>query len=216
MNKRGNVYSFEELRSINDIPEIGGYKIIENHVIDSYFETLKSHSTDLYTFRLYTAERIHTLMYGLVVGSNSPLSADQANSEYGKWLRDELSTFATSAPTRANSTHKTVIQTVEFNQAIGSATFMASKCQKGTIIGGWFNSNSDTDIALQMLAYIFLNFAALNSIGKSPDQVLRQCAYDTIPTDSRFGKFEVDTAKSIFLAEIFSRHDRMAARFCTS
>ena len=48
MNKRGNIYRFEDLRSICDIPTIEGYKIVENHVIDSFFKTLKSHSTDLY------------------------------------------------------------------------------------------------------------------------------------------------------------------------
>ena len=149
-------------------------------------------------------------MYGSVVGSNSPLTADQANVRHGKWLRNQLSSFAATAPDLVNQTNKTVIHTHH------AATFMACKCSKGTIIGGWYNSNSDTDISLQMLAYIFLNFAALNSIGNFPDQVLRERAYDTIPTDSRFGKFEVDKAKSIFLAEIFSRHDRMAARFCSS
>ncbi len=208
--KKGNIYRFEDLRSINGIPEIEGYKIVENHTIDSFFKTLKSHSTDLYTVRLYTNKSVTTLMYGSVVGSNSPLTADQANVMHGKWLRNQLSAFASTAPDLANQTNKTVIHTHH------AATFMACKCSKGTIVGGWYNSNADTDISLQMLAYIFLNFAALNSIGKFPDQILRERAYDTIPTDSRFGKFEVDKAQSIFLAEIFSRHDRMTARLCTS
>lgn len=208
--KKGNIYRFEDLRSINGIPEIEGYRIVENHTIDSFFKTLNSHSTDLYTVRLYTREKVTTLMYGSVVGSNSQMTASEANARYGKWLRGQLSTFASTAPELVSQTNKTVIHTHH------AATFMACKCSKGTIVGGWYNSNADTDISLQMLAYIFLNFAALNSIGNCPDQILRERAYDTIPTDSRFGKFEVERAKSIFLAEIFSRHDRLVARCCTS
>ena len=211
MNKRGNIYRFEDLRSICDIPTIEGYKIVENHVIDSFFKTLKSHSTDLYTFRLYrTDNQVVTLMYGSVVGSDSQLTAEQANAKHGKWLCDQLSTFAFTAPQKVSRTNKTVIQTV------GAATFTASRCQKGVIVGGWYNSNKDTDISLQMLAYVLLNFAALNCVGTQPDNSLRRHVYDTIPTDSRFGRFEVETAKSIFLAEMFSRHDRMVARCCTN
>lgn len=208
--KKGNIHRFEDLRSINGIPEIEGYRIVENHTIDSFFKTLNSHSTDLYTVRLYTENKVTTLMYGSVVGSNSRMTASEANARHGKWLRSQLSSFASTAPELVSQTNKTVIHTYH------AATFMACKCAKGTIVGGWYNINADTDISLQMLAYIFLNFAALNSIGKYPDQILRERAYDTIPTDSRFGRFEVEKAKSIFLAEIFSRHDRMVARCCTS
>jgi hypothetical protein len=208
--KKGNIYRLEDLRSINGIPEIEGYKIVENHIIDSFFKTLNSHSTDLYTVRLYSNQKVSTLMYGSVVGSNSQMTAAEANARHGKWLRNQMSSFAATAPDLVGQTNKTVIHTHH------AATFMACKCSKGTIVGGWYNSNADTDISLQMLAYIFLNFAALNGIGKVPDQILRERAYDTIPTDSRFGKFDAEKAKSVFLAEIFSRHDRMVARYCTS
>lgn len=211
MNKRGNIYKLKDLESINGIPTIDGYIIIENHAVDSFFKKLRSHSTDLYTFRLYkTNGQVLPLMYGSVVGSNSQLTAKQANATYGEWLRDQLSTFASNAPARLSKTNKTIIQTVD------GATFTANRCQKGIIVGGWYNSNEDTDISLQMLAYILLNFAAINSVGAQPDIKLRHHAYDTIPTDSRFGKFDADEAKSVFLAEMLSRHDRMVARCCVS
>ena len=77
--KKGNIYRLEDLRSINGIPEIEGYKIVENHIIDSFFKTLNSHSTDLYTVRLYSNQKVSTLMYGSVVGSNSQMTAVTAN-----------------------------------------------------------------------------------------------------------------------------------------
>ena len=96
--KKGNIYRFEDLRSINGIPEIEGYRIVENHTIDSFFKTLNSHSTDLYAVRLYTQEKVTTLMYGSVVGSNSQMTASKANARHGKWLRSQLSAFASTAP----------------------------------------------------------------------------------------------------------------------
>jgi hypothetical protein len=209
--KKGNIYKLKDLNNIYEIPTIDGYTIIENHVVDSFFKTLKSHSTDLYVFRLYkTNGQVSTLMYGSVVGSDSQLTAERANATYGKWLRNQLSIFASTAPQKVGKTNKTVIQTVD------GATFTANRCRKGVIVGCWYNSNRDTDISLQMLAYILLNFAAINSVGAQPDNDLRHQTYDTIPNDSCFGKFDVDKAKSVFAAEMLVRHDRMVARCCVS
>ncbi len=203
--KQENIIKFEDIRTIKGIPEIAGYKIIENFLVDKFFSTLSSHSTDLYLVRLYSGKRVETLMYGSCIGSNSKLSAAEANRTYGDDLKHEVSSFALIAPEK-------VIGNRVALQTSGMTTIMAARCNKGYIVAGWLNSNADGDISKQMLAYIMMNFAALNSFGTNADGTLKEQAYDTIPTDSRLGTFNPREAKQIFRAEIFTREQRMSLR----
>jgi len=200
-----NIIKIEEIRNIKGIPEIAGYRIVENFLIDKFFSTLNSHSTDLYLVRLYRGQSPCTLMYGSCVGNSSKLSAKEANQKYGAELTYGVGAFAAIADQKVTS-NRVYIQTT------GRVTIMASRCDKGFIIAGWHNSNADSDISKQMLAYVMMNFAALNAFGAHPDKELRMHTYDTIPTDSRLGTFDSKEAKQIFLAELYTRNDRMSLR----
>ena len=198
-----NIIIYEDIRYTKDIPEIEGYRIVENHFLDAFFSTLNSHSTDLYTVCLFDGiKKITPLMYGALVGSNSKLTADEADHKYRDEIRREVYAFASTAKDLVISNRVTMT-------TIGKITIMSARCNKGYIIAAWLNNNGDTDISKQMLAYTMLNFAGLNT---SSDDTLKQHVYDTIPTDSRFGTFNAKDAKSLFLAELYSRPERMKRR----
>ena len=209
MKQRGKVYSFSDIKGISQIPSIGGYLIVENAVIDDFYRKLRSHSTDVYDFRLVERNgNVTTLFYGMLQGENSNVAPEIADEVAGNELNTLLNAFATTAPKRARKTNKCVVIT----DANDHISLIASECQSGTIIGGWHNSYGDKDIALQMLAYCMYAFGALNTVSGPKDRILKEKTVDTIPNDSRFGKYNSPMAEQTFLAAIAARTERMRHR----
>ena len=210
MKQRGKVLSFNDIKGISQIPSIGGYLIVENYVVDSYYRTLRSHSTDVYDFRLIersSKSEATTLFYGMLQGENSNVAPEVANEVAGNELNTLLNEFAITAPKRARKTKKCVVQ-----DASECVSLIACECRLGTVIGGWHNSRGDRDIALLMLAYCMYVFGALNAVSGPEDMLLKEKSVDTIPNDSRFGKYDSPTAEQVFLAAIYSRTERMRNR----
>lgn len=205
---KANVIEFSRIRGINEIPSICEYAILENFVVESFYVRKHAHSTDLYDFRLVDEKgRVKSLFYGMLEGDNSNLSPDVANDTAGEELHERLNAFAKSAPARARCTNKCLVE-----QAADNISLIACTCERGTIIGGWYNSCADRDISLQMLAYCMYSFAALNSVSGAKDKVLKEKAVDTIPDDSRFGKYPSNEAEAILIYAIAGRHERMLQR----
>ena len=204
-----NVINFADIQGIREIPSKFGWKIVENFVIEAFYQTKHSHTTDLYDFRWVSRNgKVHSLFYGMFEGTNSNLAPEIADQEPGDELHAELLKFAKSAPTRAKHTNKCLITDVS-----DRIVLIAASCERGTIIGGWYNSQGDKDIALQMLAYCMYAFAALNYVGEPKDRVLKEKTVDTIPDDSRFGKYPSEKAEAIIIAAFYSREERMRNRF---
>ena len=209
MKQRGKIYNFSDIKNVGLIPSIRGYLIIENFVIDNFFIKLRSHSTDVYDFRLIERDgEVTTLFYGMLQGENSNSTPEIADEVAGNELNTLLNDFASSAPKQARRTNKCVV----YPDASSHASLIACECRTGTIIGGWHNSHGDKDIALQMLAYCMYAFGALNTVLGPKDLLLKEKSVDTIPNDSRFGKYRSTEAEQTFLAAICSRPNRMRNR----
>lgn len=204
-----NVINFADIKGIREIPSRFGWKIVENFAIEAFCRTKHTHSTDLYDFRwVDNRNGIHSLFYGMFEGANSNLAPEIANQEPGDELHKAMHEFAKSAPTRAKHTNKCLI-----TEASDNITLIAAACERGTIIGGWYNSQGDRDIALQMLAYCMYAFAALNYVFNPEDnKLLKERTVDTIPDDSRFGKYPSEKAEAILVAAFYSREERMRNR----
>lgn len=210
MKHSGRIYNFSDLKGIDQIPSIGGYLIVENYVIDSFYRKLRSHSTDVYDFRLIERSgkgEVTTLFYGMLQGENSNVAPEVADEVAGNELNTLLNEFAITAPKRARKTNKCVIQ-----EGSEYVSLIACECRLGTVIGGWHNSRGDRDIALLMLAYCMYVFGALNAVSGPKDILLKEKSVDTIPNDSRFGKYDSPAAEQVFLAAIYSRNERMRNR----
>lgn len=207
-----NIIDFSKIQDINNIPVIGKKKkrILEKHFIRVWYGEKHSHSTDLYEFMIiYNNGRIEPepLFYGILEGEDSNLAPDIANTVAGNELHQELMKFAKSAPSRARGTNKCLIE--HPNEYI---SLIACSSDDGTIIGGWYNSNADQDVGMQMLAYCMSCFAMLNNVAGKKDQLLKRKAIDTIPDDSRFGKYPAKDAEIVFLKAMAGRHERMLKR----
>ena len=205
-----NIIDFSKIQGIKEIPSINGFRILENFVIEKFYQQKHSHSTDLYTFRLVSKNgrmEPEPLFFGMLEGEDSNLSPDIANTIAGKELHNELTKFAKSAPSRARGTNKCLIE-----HPTEYISLIACTSDRGTIIGGWYNSNADQDVGMQMLAYCMASFAMLNNVDGKKDTSLKKKAIDTIPDDSRFGKYSANFAEAVFLSAIAGRHDRMLKR----
>ena len=200
----GTLLNLKEARDIQEIPTLSGFKIVENHMIANYYAQLRSHSTDLYDFRLIKNDgSIERLFYGMLEGEGSNIDPNTAKAEAGRELAHTLELFAESAPENASRSYKTVTAKTT------NICLIATSCDNGTIIGGWYNSRHDNDISWQMLAFSLYAFSALNST----DRVLSEKALDSIPNDTRFGKYSSTLAVGVLHKTLFERSDRMRRRY---
>ena len=204
----GNVVNFKDIKGIHEIPQIAGYRIVENYVIAAYFEKKSSHSVNVYDFILLKPDDTYErLFYGIIQGEEAKKSdPEQVSATAGTELINAINCFAQSGIRETASNAKCIVR------RIGSVFLIACRCDKGTILGGWHISNSDPDIALQMLAYCMYTFAAINNVAGKEDQTLLWNAYDTIPNDSRFGKFSGAEASVIRNSAYRKRAERMRKR----
>ena len=188
------------------LPRRGGYLVLETAVIAAYYKQLHSHSADLYAFRFLGEGKAVSLMYGSLQGANSKVNVSDVVEEHSPELLDTLVSFSIAEVTTAKRANKTILH-VSSDEHIVT---IAVACDRGAIVGGWYNSDADSDIGKQMLAYILYSFAALNGTGQTADTILKERAYDTIPRDSRYGKFDVNIAQTTLIEElaIFQRGKR--------
>ena len=205
----GNVVNFKDIKGIHEIPQIAGYRIVENYVIAAYFETKSSHSVNVYDFILLKPDDTYErLFYGIIQGEEAKKSdPEQISATAGAELIDALNHFAQIGIRKmASNTFKCIVGRK------GSVFLIACRCDQGIVLGGWHISNSDPDIALPMLAYCIHTFAAINNVAGKEDQTLLRNAYDTIPNDTRFGKFSGAEASVIRNSAYRERTERMRKR----
>ncbi len=208
--------NFSEIRGIRGVPPVAGYRIVENFVIAAYYATKNSHSTDVYDFVLVkhdgTNER---LFHGMLQGEETEEGAIKNNPKainetVGASLTAALNDFAQSGIRKiASKTPKCITKRYKNERHI---FLVACQCEEGTIIGGWYNSEADSDVALQMIAYCMYTFAAINITAGKYDKKLHWYAYDKIPNDFRFGKFDATEAATIRNREYLGREERMRKR----
>lgn len=207
MVKKAQIIHLPDIQKIGKMPAILGYLIVENFIIDKFFVKLRSHTTDLYDFRLVRDKKSTVLFYGSLESENSNVSAAEADKTAGWDLKRALRDFAQTAADEASRTNKCVVKKV------GDIQLIACSCANGdTVIGGWYNSRNDSDISLQMLAYCMYAFAVLNTVYGPKDKVLKEKAIDSIPNDSRFAKYSSHVGEATLIAAIYSRHERMLKR----
>lgn len=203
---------FSRIQATKEIPRIGGYRILENFVIAEFYAEKNPHTTDGYIFR-FISKRGHVmsepLFFGMLEGEESELPAEAANEIASKELTECLCEFAKTAPDRARNAKKCLIKHPSGHEKI---CLIACTSDRGTIIGGWYNSDADTDLSMQMLAYCMSSFAMLNNVDGIQDKALKRKAIDTIPDDTRFGKYPSSDAELIFLTAMAGRPKRMLER----
>ncbi len=207
MVKKAQIIRLPDIQKIGKMPTVLSYLIVEHFIINRYFEKLLSHSTDFCDFRLLKDGKIAVLFYGSFENENSNISASEADKIAGPELKKALRKFATTAAEEAAKTNKCVVK------KDGNIYLIACSCADGgTVIGGWYNSRNDDDIALQMLAYCMYAFAILNTVFGPKDMVLKEKAVDSIPNDSRFAKFSSKDGEAALIAALYSRRERMLKR----
>ena len=208
----GNVISFDDIRGVNGIPQIAGYRIVENFVIAAKFKTMNAHSADVYDFLLLRPDGTNErLFYGIVQGEEEVRSdPGPVSATAGAELTRALNWLAQSGIRKiARKTPNCIVKHYGKDEHIH---LIACRCDQGTIIGGWHSGNGNRDIARQMLAYCMFTFAAINNVAGKKDIALLWNAHDTIPYDSRFGKFNAEEAAAIRNCEYLGREERMRLR----
>ena len=179
------------------IPRKGGYAILEQEVIAAFYKQLHSHSVDLYEFRFLPNDGsdVETLMSGSFKARYAHTKDAKAFVQaHQEELHEAITRFSEANHRIVYRNNKTILQ-VDDTQPIA---LIAAPSDRGIIVGGWYNSQCDTDISKQMLAYIMFCFAGLNK----KDIQLKEHAYHTLPYDTRYGKFDSNTAKETALIAI--------------
>ncbi|MCR5572583.1 MAG: hypothetical protein K6F57_02310 [Candidatus Saccharibacteria bacterium] len=170
------------------------------------------HTTDGYTFRFIDKGghvMSEPLFFGMLEGEESELPAEAINESVSREIHECLCEFAKTAPNRARSAKKCLIERPSGHENI---CLIACTSDRGTIIGGWYNSDGDTDLSMQMLAYCMSSFCMLNNVDGIQDKALKRKAIDTIPDDTRFGKYPAKEAEKVFLRAMAERPKRMLER----
>ena len=161
------------------VPRKGGYAILEQRVIAAFYKELHSHSVDLYEFRFIPNDGgdVELIMGG---GFEAKYAHTKNATKFVREHQDELKQAITDF---SEANHRIVYR---------------NNSDRGIIVGGWYNSQCDTDVSTQMLAYIMFCFAALNRT----DIMLKEHAYHTLPYDTRYGKFDANVARETALTAI--------------
>jgi len=206
------IIDFSRIQAAKDIPRINGFRILENFAIAQFYAEKNPHTTDGYIFRFINKGghvMSEPLFFGMLEGEESELPADLANEVAGRELQECLYEFAKTAPDRARNAKKCLVEHPSGHKNIH---LIACTSDRGTIIGGWWNSDGDTDLSMQMLAYCMSSFAMLNNVDGIKDKALKRKAIDTIPDDTRFGKYPAKEAEMVFLTAMAGRPKRMLER----
>ncbi len=203
---------FSRIQATKDIPRINGYRILENFAIAEFYKEKNPHTTDGYIFRFInkSGHVISELFFGMLEGEESELPAKAANEIAGRELHECLCEFARTAPDCARDVKKCLIK--QHPSGHKNVCLIACTSDRGTIIGGWYNSDGDTDLSMQMLAYCMSSFSMLNNVDGIQDKTLKRKAIDTIPDDTRFGKYPAKEAEKVFLTAMAGRPKRMLER----
>ena len=179
------------------VPRKGGYAILEQRVIAAFYKELHSHSVDLYEFRFIPNDGgdVELIMGGGFEAKYAHTkNATKFVREHQDELKQAITDFSEANHRIVYRNNKTILQT-ENDQPIA---LIAAPSDRGIIVGGWYNSQCDTDVSTQMLAYIMFCFAALNRT----DIMLKEHAYHTLPYDTRYGKFDANVARETALTAI--------------
>lgn len=204
---------FSRIQATKEIPRIGGYRILENFAIAEFYKEKNPHTTDGYIFRFINKGgyvMFEPLFFGMLEGEESELPAKAANEIASKELTECLCEFARTAPDCARDVKKCLIE--KHPSGHKNVCLIACTSDRGTIIGGWYNSDGDTDLSMQMLAYCMSSFSMLNNVDGIQDKALKRKAIDTIPDDIRFGKYPAKEAEKVFLTAMAGRPKRMLER----
>ena len=198
----GKVINLDILR--RGAPRRGGYLVLNQRTIATFYATLHPHSKELYLFRLLDDEKRRPIS---LMDGNLPIikkedetakeEQDAFIEENSQKLLDAVRLFTAKVAPLAKKSDKLILATADD----GHIVMAAVACDRGVIIGGWYNSVADIDIGKLMLAFGFYGLAAINATGRDADKKLKEHAYDTIPRDSSFPKFSVSAAQNVLLGE---------------
>ena len=145
-----------DFSKLNLIPRQGGYMIVEQAIIAAFYTQLHSHSVDLYAFRLIPKDgsEVVKLMNGSLVAPYAHIkgkeAVDKYSEEHSPELLDAITQFSKNNYRATRRNNKTILQ-AEDGQNIA---LISAPCDKGIIVGGWHNSQGDTDVSKQMLAFV--------------------------------------------------------------